>query len=73
MNVNSAHFQMLVVVAVFIFAVLAVAMYLESKGYGFVYATWPDQECRHVEPERFSCDNLPDRFEIVWVSREWRP
>ena len=44
-----------------------------DKQLGIVYALWPDQECRHVEPARFSCDNLPDRFEIVWVSREWRP
>ena len=41
---------------------------------GIVYATWPDEVCRHVEPPKFSCDNLPLVIDdIVWVSPEWKP
>ena len=40
---------------------------------GEVRMTWPDLECRYVEPAEYDCDNLPDQFDIVWVSPEWRP
>ena len=58
------------------FFALVVAWNIETdKDRGIVYALWPNQECRHVEPAaRFSCDNLPPIIDdIVWVSREWKP
>ena len=59
--------------ALALFALLVTWNVEADKDRGIVYALWPDQECRHVEPTRFSCDNKPDIFEIVWVSREWKP
>ena len=46
-----------------------------SSKSGIVYATWPEQECRHVKPaHRFDCDHLPEVIDdIIWVSEEWRP
>ena len=70
-DAKPARFLWLVVAALIIVAV--VASFKEGQRIGTVYASWPDRACQHVRPEFFDCDNLPDRFEVVWVSPEWRP
>ena len=73
MNDTWATISFCCFVGVLIFA-LATVMSGPPRRHGIVYATWPEQECRHVEPSRrFDCDNLPDTFDIEWVSEEWRP
>ena len=32
-----------------------------------VSRTWPDGACVRVEPARWSCDDLPSRYETAWV------
>ena len=55
-------------------ALIAIGRFNLNQDHGVVYATWPDEVCRHVEPKRFSCDDLPPVIDdIVWVSPEWKP
>ena len=35
-----------------------------------VSRTWPDGACVAVEPAPFSCEALPDRYEVRWVAAE---
>ena len=71
---ESIVFLAVLAVAIAAFIALAMVIYGDGNRNGTVYATWPDRECQHVEPERrFDCDRLPDTFDIVWVSEEWRP
>ena len=32
-----------------------------------VSRTWPDGACVAVEPARWSCDDVPSRYETAWV------
>ena len=48
-----------------VYVVLAHPMPLVSR-------TWPDGACVAVEPEPFSCDALPTRYELRWVGPEVR-
>ena len=48
-----------------VYVVLAHPMPLVSR-------TWPDGACVRVEPEPFSCDALPTRYELRWVGPEVR-
>ena len=38
-----------------------------------VSRTWPDGACVRVEPDPFSCDALPKRYETQWVGPEAGP
>ena len=71
---ESIVFLAVLAVAIALFVALAMVSFGETS-HGTVWATWPDQECRHVEPEhRFDCDRLPLVIDdIVWVSEEWKP
>ena len=71
-DLDSMVARMLWRVAAALVIVLLVSEAYRRIDRGIVYSTWPDQACQHVEPGRFSCDNLPSRFEIVWVSPEWK-
>ena len=46
-----------------VYVVLASPMPLVSR-------TWPDGACVAVAPEPFSCEALPERYEVVWVAPE---
>ena len=35
-----------------------------------VSRTWPDGACVVVEPAPFSCEALPDRYDVRWVAPE---
>ena len=35
-----------------------------------VSRTWPDGACVTVEPAPFTCEALPDRYEVRWVAPE---
>ena len=55
----------LVVIASIIFLSVATSWNLH---YPLVYRSWSTQECVKVEPEtEGTCEDLPDRYEIVWV------
>ena len=74
MTARAESILWLVFLAVALAAFVALVIYGDGNRNGTVYATWPDRECQHVEPaRRFDCDRLPDTFDIVWVSEEWRP
>ena len=46
---------------------LVVYVVLLAHPLPLVSRTWPDGACVAVEPARWSCDDLPSRYETAWV------
>ena len=37
-----------------------------------IYVAWPSMTCVHIDPGPHTCDNLPDIYDITWVSEQYR-
>ena len=51
---------------------LVVYVVLLAHPMPLVSRTWPDGACVAVEPEPFSCEALPARYDVRWVAPEAR-
>jgi|AACY02.12.fsa_nt_gi hypothetical protein len=56
--------------AIVAFMLALVLLFVVFEPLPIVQLTWPEEACVQVVPEArgYTCDQLPDRFEIEWVA-----